>query len=161
MRDVGEDSSEGLSGLSPGRWEKVYLRSGPGWQEKMPKVLTTHLHATLMPSQLENRQTDRHTHTHTHTRMSFLPKMPLCNSARMEVQAALNYPLFYSPGTAVTCLTLGNSLLKEGHADFTCSLGLGWPWVFRTARNHISTKLSAPSMSFSRSVGQDTKLCRS
>lgn len=36
----------------------------------------------------------------------------------MEVQAALNYPTFYIPGTAITYLALRNSLLKGGYADF-------------------------------------------
>jgi len=60
----------------------------------------------------------------------------------MEVQAALNYPIFYSPGTAVTCLALGSSLLKEGYADFTHYLGLGWYWVFRTAAHYLHQTLS-------------------
>lgn len=39
---------------------KVDLWSGPGRQEKMQRVLTTHLHVTLVSSQLEN--SDTHTH---------------------------------------------------------------------------------------------------
>jgi len=77
----------------------------------------------------------------------------------MEVQAALNYPTFYIPGTAISCLALGNSLLEEGYADFIPPRSLGWCWAFRKAGNRISTKPSAPNMSFRRSVGQETKFC--
>ena len=110
----------------PVSWKmgKEDLRSGPGWQKEMQIVLTTHLHVTLMPSHLEN--SDTHTHTHTHTqRNEVLPSHALYNATKMEVQAALNCPIFYNPRTSVTCLTLGNSLLKEGYADFTHLLGLG------------------------------------
>ena len=121
--------------------EKVDPQSGPSWQEKMQRVLTTHLYVILMPSHPENSHKQTPTHTHTHTN-KLPPYNALYNSARMEVQAALNYPIFYSPGTAVTCLALGNSLLKEGYADFTHYLGLEWYWVFRTAAHCLHQTLS-------------------
>lgn len=141
----------GLVACLLGDGGKVDPWSGPGLKERMHIVLSTRVHGTLMPSPLEDN---------TYLTMSFLTKMPVI-TARMEVQAALNYPTFYITGAAVTCLALGNSLPKEGYADFTLPLSLGWCWAFWKAGSFISTKLPSPNTSLRKSVGQETKFCPS